>query len=131
MARLHVAVGVILRNDCVLIARRPDNVHKGGLWEFPGGKVETGETVIQALARELDEELGIVIGASAPLLEINHDYPGKQVLLDVYLVKAFSGTPCGREGQPLVWATLDQLADYAFPEANAPIIAALSDSLQV
>lgn len=130
MSRLHVAVGVIVRRDRVLIARRPDNVHKGGLWEFPGGKVEVGETVTQALGRELEEELGIGVSASEALIEISHNYPEKQVLLDVQLVLSFTGDPCGREGQPLQWATVEELADYAFPEANTPIITALRDYLR-
>lgn len=125
MKRLHVAVGVIYRDGQVLIARRPDHLHKGGLWEFPGGKVETGESVTQALSRELHEELGIDIAASSPLLEISHDYPEKQVLLDVHLVTDFNGLPEGKEGQPLAWVSRQQLDDYAFPEANVAIIDAV------
>ncbi|PTT03442.1 NUDIX domain-containing protein, partial [Pseudomonas sp. HMWF006] len=85
MKRVHVAAAVI-RDDSgkVLIARRADTQHQGGLWEFPGGKVEADESVETALARELHEELGIVVGAARPLIKVHHDYPDKQVLLDVW-----------------------------------------------
>jgi 8-oxo-dGTP diphosphatase len=126
LSLVHGAVGVV-RDSAgrVLISRRRADAHQGGLWEFPGGKVEDGETVPQALARELEEELGIRIGPGEALLAINHDYGDKQVLLDVWLVDEFSGSAQGREGQPLVWAALRELEQYAFPAANTPIIAAL------
>lgn len=127
MKRVHVAAAVILNGDGsrVLIARRPDHVHKGGLWEFPGGKVEPGETAREALQREIHEELAIQVVAAEPLLEVRHDYPEKSVLLDVWCVRAFDGEPRGNEGQPLCWVALGQLADYSFPEANQPIIDAI------
>ncbi|MES2820611.1 MAG: Nudix family hydrolase [Pseudomonadota bacterium] len=125
MNRVQVAAAVIRRPDGrILIARRADTQHQGGLWEFPGGKVEAGETVEAALARELEEELGIVLGAARPLIQVRHDYPDKQVLLDVWEVSAFSGEPRGIEGQPLAWVTPRELGDYAFPAANQPIVAA-------
>lgn len=125
MKRVHVAAAVILAEDGrVLIARRPDDKHQGGLWEFPGGKVEAGEEVVIALARELEEELGIRPTAARPLIQVRHDYPDKQVLLDVWKVSAFSGEAHGAEGQPLAWVTQRELLDYEFPAANQPIIAA-------
>lgn len=125
MKRIHVAAAVIRGDDGrILIARRPDDKHQGGLWEFPGGKVEAGESVEQALARELDEELGIRPSAARPLLQVRHDYPDKQVLLDVWDVSAFVGEPHGAEGQPLAWVAPGQLGDYQFPAANRPIVAA-------
>jgi len=108
----------------ILIARRADNQHQGGLWEFPGGKVEEGELVQVALARELHEELGIVVTTARPLIKIQHDYPDKQVLLDVWEVSAFTGDAQGLEGQPLKWVSARELANYDFPEANKPIVAA-------
>lgn len=124
--RIHVAVGVIVNAAReVLIALRPDHVHQGGLWEFPGGKVEATEVVAQALSRELEEELAIVVTHSRPLIEIAHDYPDKQVLLDVWWVDAFQGEPRGSEGQSVRWVAVDQLSHYQFPEANAPIITAI------
>ena len=130
MKRVHVAAAVIRStNGKILIARRADTQHQGGLWEFPGGKVEAGESVEAALGRELKEELGIVVEAARPLIKVQHDYPDKHVLLDVWEVSAFSGEPHGAEGQPLAWVSPRELADYAFPEANQPIVAAarLSD----
>ncbi|MGE6190356.1 Nudix family hydrolase [Stutzerimonas stutzeri] len=125
MKRIHVAAAVIRGADRrVLIAKRPLDKHQGGLWEFPGGKVEAGEHVEVALARELLEELGIVVTAAQPLIQVRHDYPDKQVLLDVWEVHAFTGEPHGAEGQPLMWVTADQLTDYSFPAANQPIVAA-------
>ncbi|KOP52291.1 hypothetical protein OX90_24550 [Pseudomonas coronafaciens pv. porri] len=125
MKRVHVAAAVIRGADGkVLIARRADSQHQGGLWEFPGGKVEPGETVEAALARELQEELGIAVTSARPLIKVSHDYPDKQVLLDVWEVSAFTGEPQGVEGQPLVWATSRELPDYEFPAANQPIVAA-------
>ena len=126
MALVHVAVGVILDADHnVLITRRAQHSHQGGLWEFPGGKVEPGESLLGALTRELREELGIVIGRTSALLEVRHDYGDKTVLLDVHVVWEFSGEPCPMENQPMAWVALQDLAQYAFPEANRPIVAAL------
>ncbi|MEZ5530251.1 MAG: 8-oxo-dGTP diphosphatase MutT [Porticoccaceae bacterium] len=126
MKVVHVAAAVILGTDgSILIARRPDHIHKGGLWEFPGGKVEDGETVSDALARELDEELAIQVLAAEPLLEVRHDYPDKSVLLDVWCVSEYRGEPRGNEGQPTRWVMPTQLIDFPFPEANQPIIDAV------
>ncbi|WP_300731633.1 Nudix family hydrolase [Pseudomonas sp.] len=125
MKRVHVAAAVIRGADGkVLIARRADAQHQGGLWEFPGGKVEAAETVEAALARELKEELGIVVQVARPLIKVAHDYPDKQVLLDVWEVSAFTGLPAGAEGQPLAWVAPRDLPGYDFPAANAPIVAA-------
>lgn len=125
MHRIHVAAAVIRSADRrVLIAKRPLDKHQGGLWEFPGGKVEAGETVEAALARELQEELGIEVTTARPLIQVRHDYPDKQVLLDVWEVLAFAGEPHGAEGQPLAWVDPAALPEYAFPAANQPIIAA-------
>jgi 8-oxo-dGTP diphosphatase len=123
--RVHVAAAVIRDGSGqILIARRADTQHQGGLWEFPGGKVEADESVEAALARELHEELGIVVGATRPLIKVRHDYPDKQVLLDVWEVSAFTGEPHGAEGQPLAWVSPRDLSDYEFPAANQPIVAA-------
>ncbi|MDU9390647.1 Nudix family hydrolase [Pseudomonas sp. zfem002] len=125
MKRIHVAAAVIRGADGrILIARRGETQHQGGLWEFPGGKVEDGEAVETALARELREELGIEVGAARPLIEVRHDYPDKHILLDVWEVSAFSGEPHGAEGQPLAWVSPRDLGQYEFPEANRPIVAA-------
>jgi 8-oxo-dGTP diphosphatase len=123
---VSVAVGVVLDDrDRILISHRHPDSHQGGLWEFPGGKLEPGEGVRQALVRELLEELAIVVLAAKPLLQIDYDYPDKQVALKVWLVTDFEGDAEGREGQPLRWVAREHLHDYAFPAANLPIIEAL------
>jgi len=122
---LQVAVGVIKNPaDQVLISLRDETAHQGGLWEFPGGKIEAGESAGQALCRELKEELDITVMASTPLITINHQYPGLAVQLKVFLVDQFSGHAKSCEGQPFKWVAANELADYAFPKANRPIIAA-------
>jgi 8-oxo-dGTP diphosphatase len=127
---IHVAVGVILdAQQNILIALRPNDSHQGGLWEFPGGKVEMGETVQQALARELNEELGIKAAAFRPLITINHNYGDKVVQLDVCWVDAFGGCPKGCEGQPVKWVAASMLTHYEFPKANQSIITAVIASL--
>lgn len=122
---LQVAVGVVKNSaDQVLISLRDETAHQGGLWEFPGGKIEAGETAEQALRRELKEELDITVMASTPLITINHQYPGLAVELKVFLVDQFAGHAKSCEGQPFKWVAANELAHYAFPKANRPIIAA-------
>lgn len=124
--RVHVAVAVIERHDGqILLAMRPDDKHQGGLWEFAGGKLEAGESVREALSRELKEELGVSVLNSTPLIRIHHDYPDKQVLLDVWRVTDFSGEPYGCEGQAVRWVKREDLNRYAFPVANKPIVTAV------
>jgi 8-oxo-dGTP diphosphatase len=123
---LRVAVGVI-RNDRdeVLVARRHDHLHQGGLWEFPGGKIHAGESTLEALGRELLEELDIRVAAASPLIDVEHSYPDRRVRLEVWLVESFAGTPRGMQQQPLSWIAVDALDPACFPAANVPIIAAL------
>jgi len=122
---LQVAVGVIKNSDGkVLISLRDPSLHQGGLWEFPGGKIEASETAEQALARELKEELGIEVTAATPLITIQHQYPDLTVQLNVFLVEHFSGVARSCEGQPFKWVSQDELANHAFPAANQPIIIA-------
>lgn len=124
--QVHVAVGVVVNAQGeILLARRAAHQHQGNLWEFPGGKVEPGESVVDALARELFEELGIRVDRARPLLRIPHHYPDKSVLLDVWRVDEFRNQPLGREGQPLRWVAPRQLSDYEFPAANRAILTAL------
>lgn len=126
MQQVHVAVGIICNADNqVLVSLRPDHVHQGGLWEFPGGKVETGESVEAALTRELQEELGIQPLAFNVFNSLHHRYADKRVLLDIFRVTEFSGTPHGREGQLVKWLDVNELSPEMFPAANASIIRAL------
>jgi len=122
----HVAVGVVQNAKAeILITKRPGHLHQGGLWEFPGGKLEQDEDVFDALQRELKEEVGITIDSAEPLIQIPFHYPDKSVLLDVLCIKAFSGTATGLEGQALQWVPQSQLAEFSFPLANQAIINAL------
>ncbi|MEH6564208.1 MAG: Nudix family hydrolase [Halopseudomonas sp.] len=119
----HVMAGVVVDGQGrILIAKRPTNAHQGGLWEFPGGKLETGEERLQGLCRELKEELGIKVQAAHPLIDIRHDYVDKSVRLDVWKVTTFSGEAHGAEGQPVRWVLPTELPNYDFPAANQPIV---------
>ncbi len=123
---IHVAVGVITDiKQRILIAKRPRHVHQGGLWEFPGGKLEAGETVQQALHRELYEELGIKTKCCEPLITIQHHYPDKSVVLDVWTIASFTGHATGCEGQDIRWVNQAELSNYTFPAANVPIVKAI------
>ena len=123
MALVTVAVGILIDDaGRVLVTRRARGAHQGGLWEFPGGKVEEGETLLEALTRELSEELGVRVETTEPLMVLEHDYGDKQVRLDVHRVTRWSGEPRGLEGQPLAWQQPEQLQDWAFPAANRPIL---------
>jgi len=125
-ATVHVAVAAIVNdNNEVFICKRHADTHQGGLWEFPGGKVEAGENIQQALLRELHEETGIEITRSRPLIRIHHDYGDRQVLLDVWKILDYSGTAHGRESQPARWVPVAALDANEFPAADATIIKAL------
>lgn len=135
MKRIHVVAAVIYNSDAdaILISKRPDHVHQGGLWEFPGGKVDPGEQANQALERELYEELAISVAVASPLMQVSHDYSDKQVLLDIWQVDDFQGQPQGMEGQLWQWVELKTLlaenSQYQFPAANQPILDRLASML--
>ncbi len=120
---MRVAVGIVLneRNQ-ILIAERQSHQSQGGLWEFPGGKIEQDETAFDALKRELAEEVGIEVVAANHFLEIEYDYHEKKVFLNVWRVTSFLGEPRGAEGQVIRWASLHELDQFAFPEGNKEII---------
>jgi 8-oxo-dGTP diphosphatase len=126
-SEVHVAVAVIVRDGRVLIARRPDHLHQGGLLEFPGGKVEAGETVQQALIREIAEETGLGVEEAAlePVIGIHHDYGDKRVFLDVWQANESQGIAEGREGQPVSWVRPESMNDEDFPAGNRAIVRAL------
>lgn len=122
MQIVQVAAAIIRKNDRVLIAKRPLNKHKGGYWEFPGGKLEAKELPEQALKRELKEELDIEITSADFFQKITFDYSEKSVCLYFYLVENFSGNEKGLEGQALKWVEITRLNAFQFPEANQPIV---------
>jgi 8-oxo-dGTP diphosphatase len=122
---LHVSVGVVKNpSGQLLISLRNESLHQGGLWEFPGGKVEAFETIEQALIRELKEEMDIVVQAAVPLITINHQYPDLAVQLSVFTVEHYEGEVKSCEGQPILWVSPNDLVNYSFPAANQPIITA-------
>jgi 8-oxo-dGTP diphosphatase len=123
---LEVVAGVIRdARGRILLARRPEGRDLAGLWEFPGGKREPGESPDVALVRELREELGIEVEPGAPLIAVPQQYPDKRLRLDVRFVAAWHGTPQGHEGQALAWVPPHKLASYAMPPADRPVVAAL------
>jgi 8-oxo-dGTP diphosphatase len=110
----------------VLIAQRPPGKHLAGRWEFPGGKVASGESEPAALARELREELGIVMRAARPCMRLTHAYADREVELSLWIVEAFSGTPHALDGQQLKWVAPAELPHVDILEADRPFIAALA-----
>lgn len=123
----HIAVAIIVNQKGeILISQRRNDSHLGGYWEFPGGKIETGETVEGGLQRELTEELGIHATQMRPLIRIPYNYSALNVFLDVWIVDKFDGVPSGQEGQPIKYVSQKSLNDFNFPEANMAIIRALS-----
>ncbi len=126
MKRVEVAAAVLRdAGGRVLLAQRPEDVHQGGLWEFPGGKREAGESLEETLRRELAEEIGIEVLTHRRLIRVSHDYGERHVELDVHLVEDWRGEPTGREGQPLAWVDPGDLAEYPLPAADRPILTAL------
>jgi mutator protein MutT len=126
MPAIHVAAAVLFdRRGRILIAQRPAGKHLAGSWEFPGGKIEPGETRTAALARELQEELGVTIEHPRPLLRLRHAYPYGEVLLDVWVVRRYRGEPRGLDGQALRWCSPRELPDVELLPADQPIVDAL------
>ena len=125
------AVALIDADGRVLLAQRPEGKSMAGLWEFPGGKVEPGETPEAALIRELHEELGIDTWASclAPLTFASHSYPDFHLLMPLFACRRWQGLPTPREGQTLAWVAPNRLRDYPMPPADVPLIPILRDWL--
>ncbi|MFZ5637507.1 MAG: Nudix family hydrolase [Pseudomonadota bacterium] len=125
---IHVVAGVISdARDRILLARRTEGRDLAGLWEFPGGKVDPGETPEQALVRELREELSIEASVGEAVISVPQQYPHKRLRLDVRRIERWTGTVKGLDGQALVWVPPHKLASYAMPDADRPVVAALRD----
>jgi 8-oxo-dGTP diphosphatase len=125
---LVAACALIDADGRVLIAQRPEGKSMAGLWEFPGGKVETGERPEQSLIRELKEELGIVVKEDclAPLTFASHLYPDFHLLMPLYVCRRWEGFVEAQEGQRLKWVRPAELRDYAMPPADEPLISHLT-----
>jgi 8-oxo-dGTP diphosphatase len=128
---LVAAVALVDADGRVLISKRPEGKQFGGLWEFPGGKVEAGERPEAALIRELKEELAIDVAESclAPLTFASHSYDDFHLLMPLYVCRRWQGTVRGAEGQELAWVRPLRLRDYAMPPADIPLIPHLIDLL--
>jgi 8-oxo-dGTP diphosphatase len=125
-AEIHVIAGAISdAQGRVLIAQRPRGRHMAGRWEFPGGKLDSGEEAYAGLKRELAEELGVVVREARPLIRLRHEYPDRRVLLDVWQVTAYDGEPQALEAQALAWARPDELPKHDLLEADRAIVTAL------
>jgi 8-oxo-dGTP diphosphatase len=128
---LVVACALIDADGRILLAQRPQGKSLAGLWEFPGGKMEPGETPEETLVRELNEELGITtkVACLAPLTFASHTYEKFHLLMPLYVCRRFEGIPVGREGQAIIWVKPQALRDYPMPPADEPLIPILQDLL--
>ena len=124
--RVEVAVGLVFNEQGqILIAQRPAHTSHAGFWEFPGGKIEAGETAEQGLVRELQEEIGVTPLTYTALKEVPYDYETKKVLLKVFRIESFEGIPYSAEGQIIRWIEIAELKNYPFPAANKIIMSQL------
>lgn len=125
-SRLEVVGGILWRNNTFLAAQRPKGRSQAGFWEFPGGKVEPGETLEAALIRELEEELSLAVRNPVFWRTVEHDYPGKSVRLHFFHVTEFSGVPTSNDGQAFRWVTPAEALALPFLEADRPLLEALA-----
>jgi 8-oxo-dGTP diphosphatase len=122
---LHVVAGALIRGDQVLIAQRPAGKPMAGWWEFPGGKVQPGESSYQALERELHEELGVDVLAARELIQYTHEYPEHRVHLELWHVTRFAGEPRSLDQQALRWVPVSELGQVGLLEGDGPMIEVL------
>lgn len=119
---IKVSVGLIEQDDRILVAKRHQHQHQGGLWEFPGGKVEPDEEPLDALKRELKEEVALNVLAAEPLFNIEHEYTDKSVQLIIFKVVSFEGIARHCEGQEIQWLPITELSTIEVPQANQRIV---------
>lgn len=126
---LVVAAALVDSDGRVLIAQRPDGKQLAGQWEFPGGKVEDGETPETALIRELEEELGITVKQAclAPFVFASHTYENFHLIMPLYLIRRWDGEPEAREHKALKWVRPNDMRNYEMPPADLPLVAWLQD----
>ena len=128
---IHVVAAIIWHRsdeDKLLISRRKKGTHLENYWELPGGKLEAGESRLEALERELYEELNITEIESKPFMQVEHQYSDRNILLDVWMVSNFTGAPHGRENQEIRWMSIGDIDNFRFPEADVPVFEAISNS---
>lgn len=125
---IAVAAGLLFREGKLLITQRPAGGHLAGLWEFPGGKCEPGETLPECLQRELHEELGVVVNVRECVESLEHAYPEKTIQLSFYRCALVMGEPEGREGQAVKWIGSEELDNICFPEADARLLEQLKSN---
>jgi 8-oxo-dGTP diphosphatase len=127
---IHVVAGALLDSSGnILIAQRPPGKHMAGGWEFPGGKLDAGETPLAALHRELREELGVEVIQAEWLANCQHDYPDRRIVLELWIVSAFNGTPQSLDGQALRWVPVTALESAGMLPADKPLVTALINKL--
>ena len=126
---INVAAAIIFRDGQFLLSKRKSDQHQGGKWEFPGGKIENGETVAQATARELKEEINIDVQSQTSFHQLEFEYPEKHVSLNFQLVTEFDGVEQGLEGQEVAWFGKSELMDLTFPDANVPVLEKIAKEL--
>jgi len=123
----HVAIALIHHHGRWLVQQRGDGGHLAGAWEFPGGKVEPGESVESALHREVAEEVGIAVTILRPAPPVDHDYGDRRVTLHPFLCAPATGEAVGREGQPLCWLTVEEIARLEIPAANQALLSEMEE----
>lgn len=129
MKLIKVAIAIVTEGNKILVAKRDAKQHQGGLWEFPGGKVELDETFEQAALRELAEEVGVIADSAESIWQTEHDYGDRIVKIEAFLVSEWRGEAFAKEGNPVRWVTLEELTELPMPAANEPLLQLLQQRL--